>query len=240
MIITLLFTALLNLAAQTEFLPHMVDHQNLGCPENSKCSKKTGLIRQQWVEIAKSKRKGKVKRLKSFSRTFGAPLSVWGLSEAESNDDFIIWDSPCKNHNPEEGQKINLVNVFSKNLSTLKNNKSLIIPKGLLIKEDKKIETVDLLRSDAPILLSNNSVFYVQEIEGIYYSLELKRSGQIQLLTTPKVSHYPSEVQCPKDVSEKFKKLSVHQNLYLGHFCKKIWNVSTNSYQVMALGWSCN
>lgn len=236
MINTLLFTIFLSIAAQ----PQLKEHEHMGCPENSKCSKKTGVIRQQWIEIAKSRRKEKVKRLQSFARSFGAPLTVWGLDKAELNDQYVIWDSPCKKHNLEEEPRISLVDVFSKDLSSLKKNKDVIIPYGLLLNSKNKIEKLDLLRGDAPILLSNNSVFYVQEVEGIYYTLELHRNGKIQLLKTPRVTQYPSEVQCPKELTDKLTSMTEYKNLYQGQFCKKIWNVSTNSYQVMALGWSCN
>ncbi len=110
-IITLLYL-LTSTFATNEFLPHMAEHEHLGCPSNAKCSKKTGLIRQQWIEIAKSKNKNKIKKLTSFSRSFGVPLSVWGLNKAEENPAYMIWDSPCKNHNIEENPKVSLVDVF--------------------------------------------------------------------------------------------------------------------------------
>ena len=240
MIIHLLFSIFLSFTTQAESRLKINGPSNLGCPEFSKCSKKVGVIRQQWIEIAKSNKKQKIKILQSFSQSFGTPLSIWGKNKAEADDRYIIWDSPCKNHNLEEEPKISLVDVFSKNLLELKKSNDIIVPQGLLLNSKNEIEVIDLLRSDAPILLSKNSVFYVKEVEGIYYSLELKRNGKINLLKTPSVTNSPREVQCPKELGEKFKSLELFKNLYKGHYCKKIWDISSNSYQVLALGWSCN
>lgn len=237
-IFTLLYLTLTSFAL-TEFKPHMIDHEFVGCPTNAKCTKKTGLIRQHWIEISKSKKKNKLKKLKSFSKSFGVPLSVWGLNEAEKNQKYMIWDSPCKNHNLEEKPKISLIDVFSKNLSEVKSNSDVIVPKGLVLNNDK-VEEIDLMRSDAPILLSKDSIFYVREVEGTYYTIAIHRNGKVTLIETPKVKHYPSEVACPEKLKEKFDSTVKLDNLYLGYFCKNIWNISTNSYQTMAIGWSCN
>jgi hypothetical protein len=217
----------------------MAEHENLGCPSNAKCSKKTGLIRHQWIEIAKSKSKNKLSKMKSFSKSFGVPLSIWGLNKAESNPKYMIWDSPCKNHNLEEKPRVSLVDVFSKNLNKLESNSDVIIPRGVLL-NNGKTEVINLLRSDAPILLSKDSVFYVRESEGTYYSIAIRRDGHVTLLDTPSLKKYPSEVSCPKELSEKFNSTVKLDNLYLGHFCKRIWNIDQNAYQTIALGWSCN
>ncbi len=219
----------------------MAIHENLGCPENSKCSKKMGLIHQQWVEIAKSTQKNKLRKLQSFASSFGAPVSIWGLNKAEANSSYIIWDSSCKNHNHEEKPRITYVDTFAKDFSDLLNKtEEVIVPKGLILEGKGRIVSVPLLRSDAPVLLSKDSVFYIQENEGLYYTLEIKRSGKLNIIKTPTPTKLPGEVTCPKELDEAFAASFNPPNLYLGHFCKQIWNISTNSYQVMALGWSCN
>lgn len=226
-------------ASEVKFLPHMVEHQNIGCPSNSKCSKKTGIIRQQWISIAKEKNKHPLRKLQSFASSYGLPISLWGKSTAEKNQDFIIWDSPCANHNNDKLENFLIVNVFSKNLQKLKSFKDLVIPHSVL-KSGKDLQTLPVLRGDAPIALRGNILYYVKEVEGLYYGLELKSSGELRVVSVPKVKNYPYEVTCSKEILERMKLLQKHENLYTGIYCKNIWNINTSSYNTMAFGWSCH
>ncbi|OUR99966.1 hypothetical protein A9Q84_02740 [Halobacteriovorax marinus] len=226
-------------AAEVKFLPHMVEHQNIGCPTNAKCSKKMGIIRQQWVSIAKAGTKKPLNKLKSFASSYGVPIPLWGKSGAEKNKDLIIWDSPCSNHNNEELERFSIVNIFSKNLKSLEGKSDLIIPKSIL-KNRTHTRALNVLRGDAPIALRGDILYYIKEVEGLYYGLELKTSGQLRVVKVPKISNYPHEVTCSKEILEQMKPLQKHANLHKGIYCKNIWDLNTSSYSTMAFGWSCH
>jgi len=237
-LLLLLFT-MISGAAEVKFLPHMIEHQNIGCPSNSKCSQKMGIIRQQWVSIAKARNKNPLRKLKSFASSYGTPISLWAKTSAEKNKEFIIWDSPCPNHNNEKLDKFLIVDTFSKNLKDLEAIKDLVVPKSILNK-GKSFSTLSVLRGDAPIALKGNILYYVKEVEGLYYGLELKTSGELRVVSVPKIRNYPHEVTCSKEILEKMKPLQKFENLHTGIYCKNIWDINTSSYSTMAFGWSCH
>lgn len=226
-------------ASEVKFLPYMAEHENLGCPSNSQCSKKIGLIRHQWVGIAKSNDRNKLKKMKSFTSSFGALLPVWGREDAQKNKDLILWDSACKTHNKEKLESMKLVEVFTKSLSTLEKEKDLFVPNAIRVnKKSGRVRKV--IRGDAPILVDGDDFIYIRELEGFYYAMRLKKNGSIHLEEVPKVSNYPREVACQDDTQKEILSLSPVKNLYQGGYCKVIWNKKTRSYETIAFGWSCD
>lgn len=226
-------------ASEVKFLPYMAEHENLGCPSNSSCSKKIGLIRHQWTGIAKSTTPNKIKRMRSFTSSYGALLPVWGRESSEKNQDLILWDSSCKGHNKEKLESIKFIEVFSKNLNSLKKEKDLIIP-NVIMTNRKSNRVRSVLRGDAPILIDGNDLIYIKESEGFYYALRLKLNGEISIEEVPKVESYPSEIGCTEDVTKELLQLTSIKHLYQGSYCKIIWNKKAKKYETLAFGWSCD
>ncbi len=233
----LLFTTIF--ASEVKFLPYMAEHENLGCPTNSNCSKKIGLIRHQWTGIAKSNTPNKIKRMRSFTSSYGALIPVWGRSSAEKNEDLILWDSSCKGHNNEKLESIKLIEVFSKNLNSLKKEKDLLVPNVIMTaRKSNRIRSV--LRGDAPILIDGDDLIYIKETEGFYYGLRLKVNGEVSIENVPKVQNYPSEVRCTDEITNELLNLTSIKHLYQGSYCKIIWNKKKKKYETLAFGWSCD
>lgn len=226
-------------ASEVKFLPYMAEHENLGCPSNSKCSKKIGIIRHQLLGIAKSGDKDKIKKMRSFISSYGILLPVWGREKAQKNNDLILWDSSCKAHNKEKLESMKLVEVFSKNLNSLDKEKDLFIPRAIMAdRKSKRVRSV--IRGDAPILIDGDDLIYIQEIEGFYFGLRLDIKGNIRIEDAPKVSNYPSEVRCSDEVTKELLSLSPVKHLYQGAYCKIVWNKKSKKYETLALGWSCD
>ncbi len=226
-------------ATEVKFLPYMAEHENLGCPSNSQCSKKIGIIRHQLVGIAKSAGSNKISKMRSFTASYGALLPVWGRQIAEKNQDLILWDSSCKGHNKEKMESMKLIEVFSKNLNTLRKEKDLFIPNALMTdRKSKRVRSV--IRGDAPILIDGDDLIYIRENEGFYYGLRILPNGEIRIEDTPKVQNYPSEVGCAEEVTKELLSLAPVKHLYQGSYCKIIWNKKSKKYETLAFGWSCD
>ena len=226
-------------ASEVKFLPYMAEHENLGCPSNSQCSKKIGIIRHQLLGIAKSNDGNKIDKLRSFISSYGILLPVWGRESAQKNKELILWDSSCKAHNKEKFESMKLVEAFSKSLNSLKNEKDLFIPRAIMV--DRKSKRVrNVVRGDAPILIDGDDLIYIQEIEGFYFGLRLDSKGNTQIEDAPKVTNYPSEVRCSDEVTKELLSLAPVEHLYQGAYCKIVWNKKSKKYETLALGWSCD
>ncbi|CBW26967.1 hypothetical protein BMS_2161 [Halobacteriovorax marinus SJ] len=226
-------------AEEVKFLPYMAEHENLGCPSNSQCSKKIGLIRHQWINIAKSNSPNKLKRMNNFINSYGALIPVWGRESSQANKELILWDSSCKNHNNEKLESMKLIEVYSKNINSLKDQKDIFIPNALRLNK-KKPTTRKVIRGDAPVLIDGDDFLYIKESEGFYYGLRLKSNGEIRVEETPKVTNYPSEIKCSDEHTKALLSMSPVKNLYQGSYCKIIWNRKSKSYETLAFGWSCD
>jgi hypothetical protein len=214
-------------------------HENEGCTENSQCSKETGKIRQNWLEIIKSISDNKISEKFANETVFkktGIPISIWAREDAtKQNSPLILWNSPCKQHQ-DKNNIIFIGEVFTSKLSEIKN---LILQKAIF-KENGVIKTINLPRGDAPINIINNSFYYTKDDEGIFYGLNISITGELKISKPIHIEKFPKEVDCPKDMIEEFYRNAPSLNFYKGSFCKEIWNQNKKQYSLLLLGWSCN
>lgn len=214
-----------------------------GCPENAICSKTTGANRNQWLNIIKSMQSGKITEIEANEQLIkreGIPISAWATEKAIQNDFSFWWDSPCKQHQlPNE--KYFLGDVFTKTLSEeyLKKHSELIFAKAIL-KDGKDYKIITIPRGDSPLAIINNNFYYTKDDDGNFYGLNVSKSGNIKISKTKRISNFPHEIDCPKEMSAEFYRTAPHLNFYKGHFCKEIWDMDQKIYQVFLMGWSCN
>jgi hypothetical protein len=211
-----------------------------GCPENSLCKKETGIIRSEWLEILgkfeqKSIDEKEANRLVQ-SRT-GIPIPAWASEEASKKPLTILWDSPCKQHKTPTN-KTYIAVTFLKNLLP-KNN--ILFHAPAVILDDKKVpHLIMVLRGDAPLFISNDSLYYTQDDEGHYYGLLVAPSGRLSLTHILSDTHYPKEISCTLEQIEMFKREIPSPDFFQGYYCKSLWNTKTKNYQSILIGWSCN
>lgn len=219
-------------------------HENDGCPDNSLCSKETGLYRTKWLETIKLLRENKISESfanNEIKKSNGIPINIWtNDSELAKSEKIILWDSPCKQHKAPN-QKYFIGEFFTHKITNnLKEKMPKIIMANIIIKEKNELKVLSVPRGDAPIMIDQNSFYYTKDDDGIFYGLNLDMSGNLSISKTKKVTNFPKEIECTKEMSDLFIRNSPSLNFYSGHFCKDIWNNDTKSYSTILVGWSCN
>lgn len=227
--------------SKQKFLPHMIDHQNPGCPANSYCSKKAGEKRKLWLDLLtkpKKKKSSHRKKIEQFRKNYGIPLKVWATKSSLTNQDLIYWKSPCKHHNQKDNE-IYIALIQTKDFLQI-DHKGLLIESAYLMKTEEQIEVYKIPRGERPYLIKNDSIILLREEEGHYYALQISAKGRIKIIDTPDVKIQPEEVTCPSKLRQYAKLHEKHQDIYREYFCNAIWNSKLNKKQVMLFKWSCN
>lgn len=219
-------------------------HENEGCPDNSNCGKITGLKRSKWLNILKTLNENKISEKKAneaITKETGIPINIWAPEEAyKNNNNYILWDSPCKQHKAPNPKYL-IGEIFADSLTdkTQKSNPQIIFSNAI-VKDEKGMRAIIVPRGDAPLSVINNSFYYTKDDEGSYYGLLLNFNGQLKISKSKRISKFPREIDCPKDMTEEFYRKAPTLNFYKGHLCKEIWNQDKNNYITILVGWSCN
>jgi hypothetical protein len=211
-----------------------------GCPDNSFCTKETGLNRQKWLEILKKFDEKKINEKEAnrlLQEKSGIPIPAWGQDEALKKINTILWDSPCKQHKIPTNKTF-IAQTFLKKM--MPKNTALFHAQGVLLDESSSPVTLSVLRGDAPLMIMNDSLYYTQDDEGYFYGLLVSKQGNITLTSVQSIKNFPREISCTKEQIEIFTKIAPSPNFFQGYFCKEIWNTKTKNYQSIILGWSCN
>ena len=215
-----------------------------GCPENAFCKKETGITRKNWIEQLRKFSAGKIseQKINDYIQTeYGLPISGWGQEEASLRPNILMWDSPCKQHRVTNN-KYYIAEVFRKNfkLNELKELPNVFFSRTVLLDNTTSLYSIIVPRGDAPLFMSNGSLYYLREEEGIFYGLLIDREGHIRVTKNETSTEPPKEATCTKDQIAFFNREAPGANFYQGTFCKEIWDKSTKSYKSMLMGWSCN
>ncbi len=231
---------------EDQFKPHMVDHYNQGCPANSECSPAMGKLYKRWTDTLNNfggEKEGH-RLLEKFRSQNGVPFEVWTTEKASAKDNVIFWDSPCQEHNQEGQKKIGIGMVMVKNLKELKGltKEGKIYLRSLKLLEEEKspILTYQTLRGETPLYIENNHLIYQKMEEGQSYGLSVSRKGALKVVSTQVPKDYPRSIDCPKVLVDEAKKEQSPKNLYAGFYCQKTWNKTTDKFNVLMVGWSCN
>lgn len=215
-----------------------------GCPENAFCKKETGATRKKWIEQLRKFSSGTIseQKLNSFVQNeFGLPISGWAQEEGSLLPNILLWDSPCKQH-AKSINKYYIAEVFRKNLNSkdLSEIHNLFFARAILLDDAKNPYSIIVPRGDAPLFLTEGSLYYLREDEGIFYGLLLDKNGKIRVTKNETSTMPAKEAICTKEQVALFNRESPSPNFYQGTYCKEIWDKTTKSYKTMLLGWSCN
>lgn len=237
---------------QEDFKPYMLGHIHEGCPSNSTCSKETGALRKKWIDVLKASpadQRKTARGLERFREKYGLPIGFWihtqKIEKGEPKHKLIIWDSHCSNHQskkPEErvflGQSmVKSFNDFAKmNLPEHK----IMLNKTWTLTKKGKLRSYFHPRAEFPIKVDGAGIYITREDEGKYYGLQIDTRGTISIVPINNPKSFPKEVVCPEKLVTSFKAEVGMSNLYMGHYCKALWNDSTREYQTFIFGWSCN
>lgn len=231
---------------EAQFKPHMIDHFNEGCPTNSECSPELGILYKRWSELAKNftGKNYAPERLENFRTQNGIPIPLWITEKGTPKDNLITWDSPCRDHNKEKEEKIRIGLIF---VDHLKKTQSLVKDKKVILRflqiyqgEKTPPKEILSLRGETPLYFDGDQLVYQLSIEGSYYGMSLSQDGALKIVDTVKPAEFSESMECPKIMTESLKKKEITKNLYSGFYCKRIWNVRSNKYEIIQVGWSCN
>ena len=210
--------------APKKFKPHMLIHEHLGCPQNSSCTKTMGTKYKKWTDSLTIRNTSSIER---FTKNFGTPLRTWTRS---ANDTQVItYDSPCKNHRLKDSPIYEVITLHKNKM-----NKGLIYNKAFA--EDGRTFLIPV--KSIPSGIKNNSIHFLKEVNGTFYNLFLGPQGigvNYNILADKEVL----ETKCPKALVSKFDQWIKPKNLFLGNYCKKVWDFDKNKYLTLLFGWSC-
>jgi hypothetical protein len=223
------------------------NHQNVGCPMNSNCSKKVGNTYKEWkAALSKSrKKKNQVSILNQLAQKNGLPFTQWVTNRGSFSEELIVWDSHCRNHNKEGRPKIHIGLQFINNLSqTTQLEKDGMTHNRFMLVLDQMGRITERIvpRSDTPLYFDGDNLIYQIEFEGNYFSQSLTKKGEMRVVESITPKEFPKTIDCPKNllnVASK-KKEKLNQDLYLGFFCQRTWDKQTGSSNIILLPWSCN
>lgn len=237
---------------QEDFKPYMLGHIHEGCPSNSTCSKETGLSRKKWVDVLKAAPNDKKKAargIERFRKTYGIPLSFWvyvtSKPDTEPKHKLIIWDSHCPNHQAKDNNKqINLGETLTKDFKSLLNYKNdqhkIMVSKTFTLNNNGKVESYPHPRADFPTFMDSTGIYFTREEEGKYYGMRVSKAGLVNIIPITSPKSFPQEVKCPDPLTKVFDDYIQMNNLYMGRYCKALWNRSSKKFQTFIFGWSCN
>ena len=220
-----------------------------GCPLNSVCSAAMGKKFQNWANflkgpngLSKESWEGTAKKIEQYRLAFGIPISVWAKPPSSkdgqnANPNMITWDSHCPHH--QNGpDKLLVGKIFTPNLREVK-SADIIMGSAYLLKGNKVI-TYQIPRSETPVFIDGEDLIHVHEDEGIYYQVRISPKGDLAVVNHKIRGPLPKEVPCPPELNKYFQAKVADKNIYLGSYCKEIWNGKSQSAQTMLFNWSCN
>jgi hypothetical protein len=251
LILSILFLSICSTAAfadspppikKVPFLAHMLDHKNIGCPENSSCNKETGALRQKWLDRLRLHAKDQKVSLEAHRKKYGIPINVWTRQDAKLTGPFIHWDSHCKQHR-KSLNPILLSQVITKNLGTLakkyQDKSGLIISKAFL-QGTGNIKNYQIPRGERPLYIRSGKLGFTIEEEGHYFGIEFNSNGSFKITKTLQPKNFPQDVACPSSLIEYSKTQNFPKNLYQELYCIAVWDVLKKKFQTIMVGWSCS
>ncbi len=217
------------------------EHQFMGCPANSECDQVMGLQLSRWNELIKkikgsdSSEAQKSQHLELFRAKYGIPVEFYTLQKSQQTFRPLLFNSPCKEHNPKVGDKILKGMAFLKSLS---NEKAVIwrdqtqtelapgetlLPQPIFVYNSDTPTKYLIPLEDQPLFIKNGDLYILKEAEDLYYFLRVSPNGQwrVENLPMDRLTLWEEkrlEVICPKEQ----KKLA--PKIFGVEFCKSVWN----------------
>jgi hypothetical protein len=212
------------------------EHQNQGCPINSDCSIKNGILLQSWekmLSMADSKSTGRM--IRKFKKKHGIPLEFLTTIESKEAIDPILYKSRCSQHNPKNPN--NRILKGTKFLKSAASNEHIVFDKIILHDEGKQIE-YKVPYQDTPIMIKDNKLIITKDYDDDFYQLAIGSDDSLEVvdinIKTLKraMNRRIKEVKCPS-------KINVDKKYNQSSYCQKIWDLNTKKLKTIQLNWSC-
>jgi len=212
-----------------------LQHENLGCPENSECSKTSGLLLKSWSNyIENTNIKNIHKKIESFRKKYGIPILFLTTDASKKTVDPILWNSRCEHHNPKEK-----IGTIYKGMKFFRNNpKSKLIKlvpvKVLTGKNAGKI--FELPYGEQALLFLENKLITITDYEEKFYTLSISENGKwtvINLLGKLKDKALLEKTSIECKVKTK------PDEYFLNSYCTEIWDADQKATVQVEQMWSC-
>lgn len=233
------------------------DHQYKGCLENSECDQVMGLQLSRWkVLIAKLKDENqdsarKVQFLEHFRSKYGLPVEFYTSQKSQQGFKPLLFNSPCKNHNPKDGVKVLRGVAFLKSLDQSKgmvwrDQTQIEVPVGELLQPQPVIAYLEgvptlfqLPVGDQPLFIKDKKLFVLKEEDDFFYMLGISASGdwKIENVDLGRLSEWQekiSDVNCPKDAKPYAPKT------FETEFCRSVWDEDLKKSVVVKMHLGCS
>lgn len=202
--------------------------ENIGCPENSICTKKAGLKQVEWKRLIESTTiTDRRKKIKKFLSSKGIPTKFLIFTNKINQDD-IIWSSRCSGHQKSSPQIV-------KALRFLKNSNANNI---MLVPIKRKSAEYKGPYEEYPIYIENEKLIYLREHENLFYTQAITKDGNWEILETD----FKTLTKSRLENSSVFKceQESIQENsFYPTSVCKKIWNKNLQKTETISIGRAC-
>lgn len=233
------------------------DHQFKGCLENSECDQVMGLQLTRWRNLVNKLKDDsmdaakKAKFVELFRAKEGIPAEFYTSQKSQAGFKPMLFDSPCKEHNPKDKAKkvlkgTSFVMGLSKDKATIWRDQAklevptgeLVIPQPVAVYNGPTPTMYYLPLTDQPLFIKNNALQILREDEGFFYNLSVSPDGtwKVDYLDFSRLSTYEdkrSEAVCPKDAT----KLAPPE--FGVEFCKNIWNEDLKKTVVVKMHLGC-
>lgn len=209
-------------------------HENKGCPENSICSPLVGEKFLEWdqflkrlIKIPRINRKDK---LNPFLKKNGMPLHFL-IAENEIKKPLgAYWNSRCRHHNQKDKSKV---------FKALGHLKSLDMKSNIKFDSATIIETksnYQLPYQHQPIMIKDNKLIFTVDFDKAFFHLSVTTKGEIEAVNVG-----AKELQMALDNIQRVpcEKESEPTMWHLEQMCKKIWNATLQTTQIVQMDWSC-
>ena len=217
------------------------DHQFKGCPENSECDQVMGLQLSRWKELIEklknevSDPKKKAQFMELFRGKYGIPVEFYTYQKSQQGFKPVLFDSPCKEHNPKTGPKtlrgISFLKSLNEKTAVVWRDQTqievpvdeLLIPQPIFVWLGAEPTLYYLPLGDQPLFIKDKSLFVLKETEDYFYMLKVSPNGEwkVEDVDMTKLSSWEekrSYVTCPKIPANP------NPTVFKDEFCKTVWS----------------
>lgn len=215
------------------------DHEFKGCPENSECDQVMGHMLTRWktliTKLKESTDNNKnIQALELFRSKYGIPTEFYTTQKSQQGFKPVLYNSPCKDHNPKSGDKtlrgIAFIKSLSNETATIWRDQSQIelpikdnlSPQPVRVYFDNSPVTYQLSLNDQPLFIKGRELYILKEEDGFYYMLKVSEKGEWKIVGVDmtQLSYWEdkrTEVTCPKEKG-------LAPSAFGQEFCKTVWD----------------
>lgn len=232
------------------------DHQYKGCLENSECDQVMGLQLTRWKELIKKlkdeKMEGpkKAQFLELYRQKYGLPVEFYTGQKSQLGYRPLLFNSPCKEHNLKDKEKIlrgiSFIKSISKDKAMVWRDQTQVeVPVGELLRP----QTISLYNGqsvtdflipigDQPLFVKDKNIYLLKEEDSYFYILKISPEGEwrvehLDFTTLNQYEEKRSEVSCPKEIKKgPTKDFGIE-------YCKTIWDEDTKKTVIVRLHQGC-